>query len=55
MKRNYIYSNSVDELMDALEADGAFDDDESTEETIEEVEEKSSTVSPKKTSAKSND
>lgn len=55
MERKYIYSNSVDELMAALEADGAFDDDESTEETIEEVEEKSSTVSQKQKSATSND
>lgn len=40
MDRKYIYSNSVDELMDELEKDGAFDDEENNEDTIEEVEKK---------------
>ena len=54
MKRKYIYSNSVDELMDALEAQGAFDDEEETEETIEEVEQESSAVSQKRTPKRKN-
>lgn len=40
MDRKYIYSNSVDELMDELEKDGAFDDEENNEDAIEEVEKK---------------
>lgn len=42
MDKKRIYSNSVDDLMAALEAEGAFDDEESTEDTIEEVDDKSS-------------
>lgn len=37
MEKKRIYSNSVDDLMAALEAEGAFDD-EVAEDTIEEVE-----------------
>ena len=33
-----IYNNSVDEIMDALEAAGAFDDEEGTEDSATETE-----------------
>ena len=34
------YSNDLDAIMDALEESGAFDEEEGSEDTIEEVEDK---------------
>lgn len=34
-----IYSNDIDEIMDALEEEGAFDEEEGAEDRIEEVDE----------------